>query len=654
MNGATTVQSVTLEEPEFNLRDFFNVVARRWRIIVAPFAVIVGAAVGLSLATPPVYRASTTVTTDKSPPVILLDRSGEVSMFSDQPATQAPDVHTLAELIKSDVVHDGAMARLTPGLGGQGANAALASLNVQPIRDTELVRVSIEHTDPNVAADAANAVVDSLIDMNLKARRRRATEIQHFIKQQLGLAGEKLRNSEAELVDYKNRHGDVSLAQETSLTLQKLAELEAKRVDARLPRLESASLVATLQSQLASLEIEFSGLQQQFTEKHPAVISTKAKIEETKRRLLVETTRDRQTEQSRERGIAAAIGQYEDRVRGVPTREAELARLTRNTKEAEQIYLLLSSKFQQAIIAEASIGSAIQVVDTAKAPNSPAKQRARRTMFLGSILGLMFGMAAALFIEQLDDAVRSAKDVEEALGAPVLGAIPLVDVRRDRKKGRRRGSAPPLPLAQMDRSSALSEACRTLRTHVLSALPGSRHNCLLVTSALPDEGKSTVAVNLALALAHADRHVWLVDCDLRRSRLSQLFPEAESPGLAAFLTGDAVAAGVVRPTSHPGLSFVASGPTASNAAELLDSPRLARFIEEARTGADVVLLDSPAVMPATDAEEIGRRVDGVLLVVRAGKTDRSALVEVRHRMERVGARIVGAVLNGAPEGPWRY
>ena len=653
MNGATTVQPVTLGEPEFNLRDFFNVVARRWRIIVAPFAIIVGGAMGLSLATPPVYKASTTVTTDKSPPVILLDRSGEVSMFSDQPATQAPDVHTLAELIKSDVVREGAVARLTPGLGEQGAKAAFTGLNVQPVRDTELVRVSIEHTDPNVAADAANAVVNSLIDMNLKARRRRATEIQQFINQQLGLAGEKLRSSEAELVDYKNRHGDVSLAQETSLTLQRLAELEAKRVDVRLPRLESASLVATLNSHLASLEIELSGLQQQFTEKHPALISTMAKIEETKRRLLAETTRDRQTEQSRERAIASAIGQYEDRVRGVPTREAELTRLTRNTKEAEQIYLLLSSKFQQAIIAEASIGSAIQVVDTAKAPNSPAKLRARRTMLFGAILGLMFGMVAALFIEQLDDAVRSAKDVEEALGAPVLGAIPLVDVRRDRKKGRR-GHPPPLPLAQMDRSSALREAYRTLRTHVLTALPGSSRNCLLVTSALPDEGKSTVAVNLALALAQADRHVWLVDCDLRRSRLSRLFPEAESPGLAAFLTGHTAAAGVVRPTSHAGLSFVASGPTASNAAELLDSPRLARFIEEARAGADVVLLDSPAVMPASDAEEIGRRVDGVLLVVRAGKTDRSALVEVRHRMERVGARIVGAVLNGAPEGPWRY
>jgi len=652
MNGVTAVQPAMLEEPAFNLRDFLDVLGRRWRIIVAPFAVIVGAAVGLSLATPPMYRASTTVTTDKSPPVILLDRSGgEVGMFSDQPTTQAPDVHTLAELVKSDVVREGAVARLKPRLGDRGASAAFASLNVQPVRDTELVRVTIEHVDPTAAADAANAIVDSLVEMNLKARRRRATEIRLFIYEQLGLAGDKLRDSETELVEYKNRHGDVSLAEETSLTLQRLAELEAKRVDVRLPRLESASLVANLQTQLASLEIELSGLEQQFTDKHPAVVSTKAKIDETRRRLQVETQRNQQTEQSRERAISAAIGQYEERVRGVPTRQADLARLTRNTKEAEQIYLLLSSKHQQAIISEASIGSAIQVVDTAKVPTAPAQLRARRTMTFGAILGLLLGMAAAFFVEQLDDAVRSAKDVEDVLGAPVLGAIPHVERPRS---GRRRGSGPPLPMAQMDSPSALTEGCRTLRTHVLSAFPSTARHCLLVTSALPGEGKSTVAVNLALALAHSGRQVWLVDCDLRRSTLSRVFPDAESPGLSACLAGLADTADVVRPTAHPNLSVVPSGSTAPNATELLGTTRFERFIDEARARADIVILDSPAAMPATDAEEISRAADGVVLVVRSGQTDRHALLEVRRRLERIGARIMGAVLNGAPEGPWRY
>ena len=653
MNGATTVQPVMLEEPEFNLRDFLDVLGRRWRIIVMPFVLLAGGAVGLSIATPPMYRASTTLTIDKSPPVILLDRGGEGSLFADQAVTQAPDVHTLAVLIKSDVVSEGAVTRLRPALGERGARAALARLSVQLVRDTEMVRVDIEHTVPSVAADAANAVVESLVDMNLKSRRRRATEIRQFIDKQLALAGQKLQVSEVELVDYKKQHGDVSLAEETSLTLQRLAELEAKRVEARLPRLESESLVASLKSQLASLEIELSGLQQQFTSKHPSVISTEAKIEQTKRRLQAEMSRNQQTEQSRERAMTAAIGQYENRIREVPTREAMLARLTRNTKEAEQIYLLLSSKFQQAIIAEASIGSAVQVVDVAKIPGSPAQNRARRTMLFGAVLGLVLGLTAALFIEQLDDTVRSAKDVEQVLGAPVLGVIPLADRRRDGARSRR-GTKLALPLALMDHPSSLTEAYRALRSHFLSALPDAKHNCFLVTSALPNEGKTTVAANLAVALAQTDRQVWLIDCDLRHSTLSGLFPGAESPGLAALLAGHAKPVDVVRPTDQPHLWFVATGPTAANAAELLVTHRLARFMEEARGSADVVLIDSPAILPATDAEEIGGRADGVLVVVRAGKTDRRALAEVRQRLERVGAHVIGAVLNFAAEGPWQY
>jgi capsular exopolysaccharide synthesis family protein len=643
---------IALDDPEFNLRDLLAVVRRRWAMIVLPFCLTVGGAVGLSIATPPAYRATSTVTVDKSPPVILLDRAGEVSMFADQAPTQAPNVATLAELIKSDLVRDGAVLRLAPTLGEDGAQDAVGGLTVQTIRDTELVRISVEHTDPNVAAGAANAIVESLVDMNLKGRRRRATEVRRFIDERLALAGQKLRESEVALVQYKDRHGDVSLAEETTLSLQRLAELEAQRVEARLPRLEAASLVNSLKSQLAALEIELSGLQKQFTSNHPAVIATRAKIAETTRRLEAETNRSRATEQSREQGLSSAIAQYESRIRGIPTREAELARLTRDTKEAEQIYLLLSSKLQQAIIAEASIGSAVQVVDAAKVPGSPAKHRARRTVILGAVLGLLVGAGAALFSEQLDATVRSAGEVEEVLGAPVLGAIPVAH-RRDGVKVLRARGSPPLPLARMDRPSPFTEAYRTLRTHLLSVLPDRTRGCLLVTSALPTEGKSTTAANVALAFAHAGRRVWLIDGDLRHATLSRLLAAAASPGLAAVLVGRATALEVAKSTDYPNLSFVASGRATAEAPELLTTDRLGRFLETARAKADVVIIDSPALVPTTDAEAIAGAADGVLVVVKADKTDRPALAEMRQRLERVGARVIGAVLNRATDRPWR-
>jgi capsular exopolysaccharide synthesis family protein len=194
----------------------------------------------------------------------------------------------------------------------------------------------------------------------------------------------------------------------------------------------------------------------------------------------------------------------------------------------------------------------------------------------------------------------------------------------------------------------VAEAYRTLRTHVLFSIPDVERKRLVVTSALPQEGKSTVVANLALAIARADRKVWLVDGDLRRSTLRRWFPEAGSPGLARLLAGQASVDDVVRPTTEPNLWYVDSGPTMPNSGELLGAHRMALLTEQARTRADVVLFDSPPLLPVADAEVTATQVDGVLMVVRVGETNRRALAQARRRLERVGAKIVGAVLNFVP------
>lgn len=201
-----------------------------------------------------------------------------------------------------------------------------------------------------------------------------------------------------------------------------------------------------------------------------------------------------------------------------------------------------------------------------------------------------------------------------------------------------------------DIQSPATEAYRALRLHVLSALPNGRGSCLLVTSPRPGEGKSTTAGNLALALARAGRRVWLVDCNLRHSSLAESFPEVASAGLGAFLQGKAEVDDVVRPTRRPGLWFAPLGADLSGPLELLGDERMARFLTTARTRADVVLLDGPAILPVVDTEVLGSRVDGVLLVVRAGQTDCRVLDDAQHRVQRLGARVVGAVLNAVPPG----
>ncbi len=638
-------QQPMIEESEFTLRDLLRIVYRRRWVVLLIFAPVLGVVLGLSVAAPPAYQAVTTVTIDKTLPVVLFDRSGELSLFSDQPAIEPPGAVTLAELVKSERVKDAAIARLVSRLGTERARTALSGLSVQPVRDTELVRITAEHTNPEIAAAAANAVADSLVDMSLKARRHRATGTRQFIEEQLDGAAEKLQGSEAALLAFKRSHGDISLSEETTLRLQKLAELETQRVDIRLPRREEFGPIAELNRQLDTLEIELSGLQRQFTSRHPAVLSTEAKIAEAKRRLEAASARHRQTDGKREQGIAAAIVRHEARLQGLPSRQAELARLTRDVRVAEEIYLLLSTKYQQARIAEASIGSGVQVVDSAKVPEVPAKSRGRRLRWLGALLGLMLGLGAALVIDQADRTVKLAEDVERALRAPVYGAIPRLE-GESRGRNRQRDTEPPAVV--FDSPSPASEAFQAVCTRLLASMTAASYRSLLVSSPLSADGKSTVAANLAVAFARTGRRTWLINGNLRNSGPQNLFPEADSRGLSAILRGEADLATVVRPTGQYDLCFISSGGPVPNAVELLSSPRLASFMNQARAQADVILVDSPAILAAPDAEVLGTHVDAALLVVCAGKTDRGALTQTSQRLERLGVRVAGGVLNRVP------
>jgi len=671
-----SVDATFLDEPQMSMRGYIDVLLRHRWIVAACFLAALATAVGASLWMPPVYQASTTVTADKVPPVVLLDRPGEFSIFADQAAAQAPNVSTLAELIRSDAVRAGASAMLATTVGADAEHVLDSGMDVRPIRNTDLVRISVEHTNPRLAAAAADALANSLIDLNLKSRRQRATETRQFIEGQLAQASQELRAGEDALVRFKDQFGNIALMEDTSITVQKLAALEAQQVDLQLQKREleeriawarahgagharitptqssENQLVTGLQNTLAALEIERAGLRQQLTSQHPAVVATEAKIAETRNWLDAALTRDQAALDARERDLTGAIAHYAEKIRGVPSREVELARLMREAKKAEEVYLLLSQRLQEAGIAEASIGSAIRVVDVAKVPHAPIRPRRQMNTLFGAVLGLMIGGLAAFVKDQIDDTVQSSEEVERVLKAPVLGAIPILGGPGVSGNGPGRDGGGLLvlagPGAQERAAWRVVEAYLALRTHVLFSLPDAQHKHLMVTSALSSEGKSTVAMNLAIAIARTGRRVWLVDGDLRRRTLQRFFSTNGSPGLATFLAGQADVNDVVCQADEPNLWFLPSGPTVPNPTELLGAQRMKQLMDEARAHSDVLILDSPPALPVTDAEVAGAQVDGALVVVKVGVTSRRSLKHVRQRLEGVGIKIVGAVLNFVP------
>src|SRR4051812_21180325 len=279
------------------------------------------------------------------------------------------------------------------------------------------------------------------------------------------------------------------------------------------------------------------------------------------------------------------------------------------------------------------------VIAAANDPNGQSSPRPKLDLALGAFLGLIVGTGWALVDDRLDDSLRGRDDLEETMGLPVLAAIPKVESWKDRDGVR-------LVTIQEPRSPS-SEAYRTLRTNVMVAAARNDVKTILLSSALEGEGKTTTAANLAVVLAQSGKRVVLVSADMRRPRLHEFFGLENNRGLAEILSHKMPAWEGLQESGVENLWIFTSGQVADAPAELLSSDRMIDFISERRDVVDFIVVDSPPLLAVADGLELAARVDGVLYAADA-HTPRSALKEARRQLEWVGARVLGAVLNGAP------
>ncbi|MDQ7857909.1 MAG: polysaccharide biosynthesis tyrosine autokinase [Armatimonadota bacterium] len=695
-------------QAEPGLREHLDALRRRWWLLAITTAVAFLVALGLSLGMAPVYRGQATV---------VVDRSGSsFAMTADLTGiSQQAFVDTLAELVKSRAVAEQALLRL--GVSEEARPAALralqTSLRVRRVRNVDLIVIEAEGATPQDAALYTNAVAEAMLDWHVESRRKQASAGRQFIEGQVETVSRELRAAEDTLARYKVGAGQVSLSEQSTLAVTKLAEFEAQRravaterrgVEASLREARAAlarqaptvpasfvegedPVVAQVRGDLARLELELVGLRRQFTDRHPQVLATRARIEEAKTRLrrqagrtllsqefaanplrsdlagqIIKLEVERQALQAREAALAAVVGQYVRDVRDLPPREVALARLTRDLKVAEETYLLLSQKLQEARIAESSVVGDLRVVDRAEPPEVPVRPRPLRNMLFGALLGLVVGLGGAYLAEALDDTFRTPEEAAQVLGLPLLAAIPRTNppsveasgngAGRGRRNGRRaRGgsSAATIPLMSAEhRRSPFAEAFRHLRTNLVYLSPDRPLRTVLVTSTGPEEGKSTVAANLAAALALGGRRVWMVEADLRKPGMSWAFQPLGTRGLSDVLIEGVEPAGALAPTQIENLSFLPAGTLPPDPAELLGSQRMRAFLAAARERADAVVLDAPPVLPVSDAVALAPHVDGVLLVVHLARTPRDAARRVAAQLRAVGARVAGVVVTNVP------
>lgn len=345
----------------------------------------------------------------------------------------------------------------------------------------------------------------------------------------------------------------------------------------------------------------------------------------------------------------------------MPDAEAEEQRLSRQVETLQTLADDLLRERQKARIDQAVEAGQVEIVDQALVPQSPMGRGGKKRLMFALLVGLLIGASGALVLDRLNTAIFRREEVEEMLHLPVLAIIPRIapDAEAKRRKKLKLPSAKALArrgaeaaqglITVSDLHSAGSQAYRKLRTHLIFSTGGDPLRTLLVTSPGASEGKSSITANLAVTFAQQRLRVLLVDCDIRRSRLHTMFGIDRLPGLTEVLVRQATLEESIRPTDVEGLHLLPAGTLVPNVSELLGSDRMRAVLAELSDRYDLVLVDTPPVLAAADAEILGVQTDAALVVVRAGQTERQPAQYAVQQLRAIGARVVGGVLNDPDE-----
>lgn len=558
------------------------------------------------------------------------------------------------------------------------ASALLSRLEVVPVSESRLVKVSFEDADP----DRARRVVSTLIDIYIDRNVDRALESTKTASEWLGVQLEKLKQelneNELALHDYKrNKHIlSVSMDDQNNLLREEMGQLnseltrvrvERERAKSRLQQLEQVDPgdPSTLPAQelldsrvLSDLRAMYSKAKQEVEalagagkgENHPEVKAAVARMNSLHSALEEEITniktavrRSYSAKQQEANSLLGLFEQAKNNALELNRLELEYRRLERSKVNTEKLYSVVLERSKESGLTQMMRFNNISVVDEATLPVAPVKPRLALNLAAGALGGLLLGLMGAFARAGLDRTMQDPEEVEPLLDTPLLGMLP----RAARRKGT--GTrAPDLGLVlQHDPRSSLAEAARALRTNLTFIAPDKPKRRILVTSGGLSEGKTTVACQIALAMARTGQRVLLMDCDLRRPRLHQIFGRSNESGV----TTQVVALGKTDArdlgTSIENLSLLTSGPLAPNPAELLQSDHFAQLLERLEPQFDRVVIDSPPLAAVTDASILSTRVDATVFVVRGGSTRRDVAKQAVRTLKDVGDSLVGVVFNDA-------
>lgn len=541
-------------------------------------------------------------------------------------------------------------------------------LEIAPVRNSRLVDVLYTSTDPAFAARAANALAQSFIDQSMDFRFSASKNAADWLSERLTEQRQALEASEAALQAYREQNGAITVTDSASnIVVQRLTDLNAALTKAKterinkeaaynqlkaaqgqnalesFPAVQASEYVQKLRGDLNDLQRQQAQLSERYGERHAEMIRIRAAVESADAKLRAEVAKvvesvgnEFTAAQSEERSLQSALDAQKTEALGLNRKGIEYGVLQRDVDSNRQIYESLMQRTKETGISSELKSSNIRIVDPAEVPRAPVSPNVPRALTLALVAGLTLSLGFVFFVEYLDNRLKTPQDLKVHLGVPFLGMIPTVQKEHG-----------PNPLMVGDVPGTFAEAFKGLRTNVLFSTGEEGLRSLVVTSAGPGEGKSIVSANLAVSLAQAGLRVLLVDADMRRPRVHEIFETKQEPGLSNLLSGNIKASQVVKRSNVPGLWLLSAGLVPPNPVELLASPRYAGFLAALDEHFDWVVLDTPPVLVVADSLVVANHATGVIFVVGADQTSRQAAKNAIEQLTTTNANVIGSVLNRA-------
>jgi capsular exopolysaccharide synthesis family protein len=550
------------------------------------------------------------------------------------------------------------------------------------------MRVSAESSDKVKARKMAAAVADAFVRYHTLRRMEISNDVFLYLQKQKEREEESLRSAEQRLQEFREEtqissldatDSDHPVLKRLTLLNEQLTQTELQTIELEseirvvkeavqhggrtlqpeneqlfsMPSIRDDATVMSVREALVSANEELARLQDVYGPEHPRYQSAKGTLDMLRERLtsaLGEITGSLEARlaafENKENKLRSEYEEQQTLAMDLARQSLAFSHLQNEVERHRKLYEVLVARMSEVELTSDYTRTNVEVVEEAALPKNPVRPNKRRMATTSLILGLIVGLGLAFVVEHVDDTVRTPDDLEVRVGIPVLGFVPRIEMKGKENEG---ASYRALICAKEPTSSAI-EAYRNIRTAIFFSIPAEEAKILLVTSGGPAAGKTTTAANLATIIAQSGKRVLLVDADFRRPMVHHIFGLSQERGLSSVLVGEAGFDESVQKSMEnlevlENLDLLSSGPKPANPTELLETRSMRKFLAAMREKYDRVIIDLPPVLFVSDAAILGAQADGVVLVVRSGKSTCAHASRARKQIEKVKGRIIGGILN---------